>query len=279
MIETQTEAALRGVGAMPDEAIDLAGTALLLASCTRPRIDLARYRAHLATLAREVGEAYEAVARAMDPLAAARAALDAVLFERHGYAGDDVTYDDVQNANLMRVIDRKRGLPVALSILYIHAARAQGWAVEGVGFPGHFLVRLRHGGNSAIIDPFRRGAVRDTADLRRMLKVAAGEEAELAAEHYAGVGNRTILLRLENNIKLRLLQSDDAQGALRVLHRMLLIAPREPALWREAGELQASLGNLRGAVSALEAFIALTGDDLARHRAARQIQELKGKLN
>jgi regulator of sirC expression with transglutaminase-like and TPR domain len=277
--QAEAEAALRAVGTQEDGAIDLAGTALVLATFSRQRVDLDRYRAHLAALAREVGEAFATGSRGGEPLAACRAALDAVLFARYDYAGDELTYDDLQNANLIRVIDRRRGLPVALSILYIHAARAQGWSAEGVGFPGHFLVRLRQGGASVIVDPFRRGAVRDTAQLRRMLKVAAGEEAELAPEHYAAIGNRAILLRLENNIKLRLMQNEELVGAAAVIERMLLMAPQEAALWREAGMTYARLGNLRAAVGALERFIALTGDDLARHRAARQIQELKGKLN
>lgn len=279
MTQAEAEAALRAVGAQEDAAIDLAGTALVLASFTRQRVDLDRYRAHLATLVREVGEAFAGTVRTAEPLTASRAALDAVLFERYDYAGDELSYDDLQNANLIRVIDRRRGLPVALSILYIHAARAQGWSVEGVGFPGHFLVRLRQGGASVIVDPFRRGAVRDTAQLRRMLKLAAGEDAELAPEHYAAVGNRAILLRLENNTKLRLLQNEELVAAAAVTERMLLLAPQEAALWREAGTIQAKLGNMRAAIGALERFIALTEDDLARHRAARQIQELKGKLH
>ena len=65
-----------------------------------------------------------------------------ILAERHRLLGDDQTYDDLENANLISVIDRRRGLPVALSILYIHAARRQGWPVEGSNFPGHFLIRL-----------------------------------------------------------------------------------------------------------------------------------------
>ena len=112
-----------------------------------------------------------------------------------------------------------------------------------------------------------------------MLKLAAGEEAELAAEHYAPVGNRAILLRLQNNIKLRLLQAEKLDVAAEVAQRMLLLAPAEASLWRELGIVQAKLGNLRSAIGALERFTALASDDLARHRAARLIQELKAKLN
>jgi regulator of sirC expression with transglutaminase-like and TPR domain len=284
MTREEAEEELRRTGGLEDDAIDLAGTALVLGSFERPRVDLGRYQEHLGTLGAEVAQSFLRFApRGPAPLEPALGlrldALNEVLFARHDYAGDELTYDDVQNANLMRVIDRKRGLPVALSILYIHAARAQGWDIEGLSFPGHFLVRLRHGNAGVIVDPFRRGEVRESADLRRMLKLAAGDEAELAPEHYAPVGNRAILLRLENNIKLRLLQNEKHEAAAEVMRRMLLLAPAEASLWRELGIVQAKLGNLRGAIAALERFTTLASDDLGRHRAAKLIQELKGKLN
>ncbi|MBX6322573.1 MAG: transglutaminase family protein [Rhodospirillaceae bacterium] len=284
MTREEAEETLRLTGALADEAIDVAGTALVLASFDRPAADLARYRAHLDGLAAEVAEAFQRLAPA--PPVSAEAglarrleALNTVLFADHGYAGDELTYDDPQNANLMRVIDRRRGLPVALSILYLHAARAQGWAAEGLGFPGHFLVRVRHGAASAIVDPFNRGAPRDSADLRRLLKRAAGADAELAAEHYAPASNRAILLRLQNNIRLRLLQDDDLAAAAAVARRMLLIAPAEAALWRELGIVEARRGNLGDAIGALEKFLDLSGEEPARRRVADLIRELKAKLN
>src|SRR5690606_19436866 len=121
--------ALRAVGGRDDAAIDLAGTALLVAALDRPEGELDTYRAPLAELARDVGAAVpEGAAR---NVARQARALAQVLAGRHRYAGDTLTYDDPQNANLMRVIDRRKGLPVALAILYIHAARAQGWNATG----------------------------------------------------------------------------------------------------------------------------------------------------
>src|SRR5688572_20761300 len=108
-----------------------------LASFERPRVGLARYRQHLATLARDVGRH----AGAKGDLAARAHALNEIILLKHGYSGDELTYDDLQNANLMRVVDRRKGLPVALGILYLHAARGQGWDCVGLAFPGHFLVR------------------------------------------------------------------------------------------------------------------------------------------
>lgn len=276
MTSEEVREILRRAGETPDEDFDLAGTALALAALDRPRVPLDRYRAHLDELARDVADT--GAGRQAGAESAAWA-LQAVINDRHGYRGDHQTYEDVQNANLMRVIDRRMGLPVALGILYIHAARAQGWSMVGLNFPGHFLVRLERDGERAILDPFDGGRARGVADLRGLLKAVAGNEAELAPGHYEPVSDREILLRLQNNIKLRHLRSHAVEDAMGVLDGMLLIAPRQAMLWREAGLLQGRLGNLGAAIRALEAFMGLAEDDQARHQTAVLIQQLKARLH
>ena len=248
--------------------------ALALAALDRPRVDLARYRHHLASLAREVGEQ----AAAADDPERRIAALNAVLMERYGYQGDTLTYEDLQNANLMRVIDRRKGLPVALGILYLHAGRAQGWDMAGLAFPGHFLLRLDDEGTRLIIDPFHEGRVRQAAELRDLLKTMAGNDAELTPAHYAAASDRDVLLRLQNNIKLRLIESRQLEKALAVIDGMLLFAPDDAALWREAGVINAELGQLQAAIGALERFLALADSDAARHHAAALIERLRKRL-
>src|SRR5258708_30354018 len=114
----------------------------------------------------------------------------------------------------MRVIDRRKGLPVALGILYIHAARAQGWDMAGLAFPGHFLVRLQDAGARLILDPFHGGKPREAAELRDLLKAITRNEAELTPAHYPPVRDPQVLLRLPNKLKLPLVQSRPLQKAL-----------------------------------------------------------------
>jgi regulator of sirC expression with transglutaminase-like and TPR domain len=260
---------LERAGEAPDEAIDLAETALALAALERPRVGLDWYRRHLADLseacAREAGEGVGGLGRAIGGV--------------YGYHGDVQTYEDLQNANLMRVIDRRKGLPVALGILYLHAARAQGWSAAGLNFPGHFLIRVDTGAERAILDPFHEGHLCDPASLRGLLKTLAGNDAELRPEHYQPVGDREILLRLQNNIKLRLLQADQAERATDVIGTMLTLAPGHAGLWREAGLIHAHLGNVRAAVGALERVIDLADDDTVLHEAAVLLQQLKANLH
>ena len=283
------EALLRGIGAAPQAPADIAEAALALSALARRDLDLQPYRHHLAAIVQQVAqqiadaETGGAETRGSDPAGDALrrrvSALNATLIDRFGYEGDRDTYDDLDNADLARVIDRRRGLPVALGILWMHAARAQGWPIAGLAFPGHFLLRLGEGGPSAIIDPFDGGRIHSAASLRSLLKTAAGAEAELAPEHYAAVDDREVLLRLQNNIKLRLIRDGRLAEAAAVLDRMLMLAPEQAPLWRESGLVHARLGNLRHATEALEAFLDRAQTPEERRQVAQILQDLKGRLN
>jgi regulator of sirC expression with transglutaminase-like and TPR domain len=266
---------LRNLGASGEAVLPIAEAALALASFERPRVGPARYREHLRSLARDVGRHLGA---AGDLTARARA-LNEIILLKYGYAGDELTYDDLQNANLMRVVDRRKGLPVALGILYMHAGRAQGWETVGLAFPGHFLVRLSAGPERLILDPFHGGQICGATELRELLKATAGQNSELRPEHYAPASDRDVLLRLQNNLKARLIQAQRHDQAVTVVETMLMLAPELAELWREAGALHAQLGNMRSATASLEQFVLRAPDGMARHQAAAMLQQLRSKLN
>ena len=276
------EAELRRIGGRDDDDVKPAEAALLLAALDRPGVSLDRYRHHLSLLERDTAD-LGAKLGAEGDLKSRVAALNEILLDRYAYQGDQLNYDDLQNANMMRVIDRRKGLPVALGILYIHAARAQGWDIAGLNFPGHFLLRLQLGSQAVILDPFNQGALRTAQELRALIKAVAGEEAELRPEHIQTVSPRDVLIRLQNNIKVRLAQEERAADALEVIENILIFAPGNAGLWQEAGVLHAHLGNLRAAILALEHFLELSGPGPAaqpqRHQAAQLLQQLKGQLN
>ncbi|HEY4472069.1 MAG TPA: transglutaminase-like domain-containing protein, partial [Stellaceae bacterium] len=242
---------LRELGASGERILPIAEAALALASFERPRVGPMRYREHMRLLARDVGGHPGA---AGDVTERARA-LNEIVLLKYGYSGDALTYDDLQNANLMRVVDRRKGLPVALGILYMHAGRAQGWDTVGLAFPGHFLVRLSDGPERLILDPFHGGRICTAAELRELLKATAGLDNELQTEHYTPVSDRDVLLRLQNNLKARLIQAERYDRAVTVAETMLMLAPDLAELWREAGLLHARLGNMRSAAAALEQVV------------------------
>jgi regulator of sirC expression with transglutaminase-like and TPR domain len=263
------------VGRQSDEAIDLAEAALLLAALDMPDVDLTPYRRHLAELAANLADIAAEAGNVLDSRAAA---LRQVLAGRHGYAGDKRTYDDLKNASLIQVIDRRRGLPVALGILYLHSARAQGWRASGINFPGHFLIALEDDEERLIVDPFDRGAQVDVPTLHRMLKSALGADAEPRPEYYASMTNRGVLLRLQNNIKQRARDSGDHGRAVSVVEGMLAIAPEISDLWREAAELRTETGEMRAALLALDRYL-LLADDSQRAEAMALRRNLATKIN
>lgn len=270
---------LRRIGSGPDDGIDLVEAALALATLDptdhAQEKPLSWYRAHL----REIADTVAADGAGSATLTARCDALERTLHGSFGYDGDTATYDDLKNANIMRVIDRRKGLPIALGILYIHAARRQGWDIVGLNFPGHFLLRLDRTGERAIIDPFHGGQLCDAGRLRTLLKTMQGAGAELTAEHYRRVTDREVLLRLQNNVKLRLMQLDRVAEAVRVVETMLLFAPAALPLWREAGLMHAHAGNLGSAIAALETYLEHETHEGARHEAALHLQRLRQHLH
>lgn len=218
---------LKAVGEGDGALADIAYTALILASLDRPGVSFQKYEHHLKILILDLkGENVHS-----DSALDRAKALISVLNGRHEYTGNEKYYDDLQNANLMSVIDNRTGLPVSLSILYLHTARGQGWHIEGLKFPNHFLVRV-HGEDSArdgqvIIDPFNGGKILDVRDLRDMIRKFSGDDADLKPEYYQAITDREILVRLLNNIKVRCLKVSDLGQAINILSRLVMIDVQE----------------------------------------------------
>ena len=271
----EVEEALRRVGREDDSRIDLAEAALMLAAFGRPDAPVDPYRDHLGRLAVETAEAVSGANSLEDKVDA----VNAVLFEHHGYQGDSKSYDDMQNADLMRVIDRRKGLPVALGILYIHVARAQGWRCDGTNFPAHFLVRLESEDAATMVDPFHGGQELDRDALGRRLESLMGEGTELEPEYCAAVSNRAVLIRLQNNIKLRAMESGDVAHAAEILRTMTLIAPNRAEPRCELAALRIRNGEVKGAIRLLEEFTVETTDRSARDSVLAYLTRLRSRLH
>ena len=271
-------AALEAAGRLPESSIDIAEVALTLAALAKPDAAQAPYQRHLEKLAQEVA-AYVGGHRGTVPLELRHEALVQVIHKRFGYVGTEDAFDDIEAANLMRVIDRRGGLPVAIGVLYLHAARHLDWPAAGVDFPGRFLLRLDADYGRLIFDGFEGGDALAAPDLRRMLKTMAGPQAELEPVHYRKAGPRAVLLRLQNNIKIRHLDARRPGAALKVLETMVALAPGDPSLWREVGVLHARLDQIPAAVAALEECLRRGGPDEARYQTSALLQELRGRLH
>ena len=271
-------AALDAMGQLPDAELDLADAALQFARAELPSADWRAARAHLSELAREAAALPVADSTTADPVARAEA-LATLLAGRHGYQGDAESYDDLANANLIQVVERRRGLPVALGILWIHAARAAGWEAHGLDFPGHFLVGLAADGEQAVVDPFNGGGLLAPPTLRSLLKRIEGPDAELRPTSLRPIGNRLVLLRLQNNIKLRRLRAGDLEGTLDCTARMLRLAPEAATLWREAALMHERLGQVTAALAAWKQFLVLVPEGELAAQAQEAVAALRAQLN
>ena len=264
---------LRDQGTKADSEIDLIETSLQLALLRQPGTGLGPYRDQLKAIADAVG------GRGGASVADRAEALRTIIAGDYGFAGDHENYDDLQNANLIRVLDRRKGLPITLSILYLYVARAQGWLAHGLAFPGHFLVALEGEGGRIVLDPFESGMTRGAPELRALVKRMQGPDAELAPDHYASALNRAILTRLQNNICARLVRQGEFNEALRTAEAVTWFNPHDAGAWRDMGMLHAELGNLRAAVMMLEESLVNDDRQARRHVTAALIQKLRTRLN
>lgn len=273
---------LAEAGLLADNEIDVVQASLALALLDMPHADSVAYAAHLGLLARECTEAAKRIDAGLsgNKLVHARVgAINQILFDEHGYDGDHSSYDDVRNANLFHVIDRRKGLPIALAILYLHMARSQGWPCSGTNFPGHFLCWIGGGNDWAFVDPFHRGRICSEMELDRRIKASFGADAKLDADHLAPASARDMLLRLQNNIKSRLIDANDDEGALDVLRRMMLVAPNQLALIDEAASCCQRLGLLHLALDFYARAAGLATDGGTRERFKAASRAAASKLN
>ena len=266
---------LREIGQASDASIPVGHAALYLSALDHPGIDLAPYIQHLDQMEADARERIPALRRGMSETEAIARILSDTIANRHGYAGDHDTFDDPQNADLIRVIDRRRGLPVSLGILYLEIARRLGVRAQGMNTPGHFLMRVGEGEQARILDPFNGGLVLAADDLRPL-----GPAQGVAAPEYGPAENREVLLRLLNNIRSRALASKDMRRVLEIAERMVLVSPRQPDLWLDLSRANEATGKLKGAIQAAQQCMALADRESVEGReAAFSLASLRRRLN
>ncbi len=268
--QIELETILGQQAAQDDSWFDAGEAALAVSALDHLDADIGRYRKHLDDLADAAG--------ARTGMGPAEALAD-VIAGLYAYQGDRHTYDDMKNADLIEVIERRRGLPVALGILYLAAARQLPVRVAGLAFPGHFLMRVQQGSDRVIIDPFDNGRSMSTSMLRRLIKRIHGPDAELEPSYFQEVSPRAIVIRLLMNSRIRAAKVGDAARATELVRRMTLIAPADARLWAELAELHAARGNLVAAASAFEHSIARAPDADFREAAETALASVRRSLN
>jgi len=258
----------------PETTLDLGCAALAIARAEYPQLDTAAYLGRIDEFASEVAEHLSS-----DESGPHRsiAALNYVLFQRVGFRGNRKDYFDAKNSFLNEVIERRLGIPITLSVLYMEVARRVGLPLLGVGFPGHFLVKYLDGDQEIVIDPFDGGDIKTRDSLERLLFGLYGKSVALTPEFLAPVAKRQILRRMLNNLKFIYIKRRDLVKALAALDRMMIAEPNLPEDLRERGQMYLALEYFPRAKADFEGYLRLAPDAPDAGKIRDYLAELAGR--
>jgi regulator of sirC expression with transglutaminase-like and TPR domain len=251
--------AFAAVVAKEDVRMDLAQACLMIAQDAYPGLQVERYLGEIERMALRLRARLPQALGAEERIVA----LNQFLFEDLGFWGNADDYYDPRNSYLNEVIDRKTGIPITLSILYMELGRRVGLPLEGVSFPGHFLVRVRVRGGVLVLDPFAGGAPQSEVELRERLARVIPEDtgtrlpvAELPLDQFLeAASKRQILSRLLRNLKGIYRETDKPERMLEVLNRMLVVAPEAYSELRDRGYVYQRLECWRPALQDLTEYL------------------------
>lgn len=270
-MELESKARARFVALIARDPIPLDEAALAIAEEEYPDLDVEGVRARLDRLGERVRARAPAAARAATTLEALRH----VLVLEEGLRGNEREYDDPRNVFLNEVLDRKLGIPISLSVVWMEVARRAGLPLQGVGFPGHFLAKYASpAGVEVFVDPFNAGDMLSADECVARYRARTGGR-DLDRRHLAGIGTRPILARMLHNLRRRYLERRDDVRAWWVLDRVLLLAPGRPDALRDRGLVAARLGAAASAVRDLEAYLARAGGSAEADEARRVLAALR----
>ena len=243
---------------------DLAAPAFLIARLEFPRLDPEPYLDRLDEMGDAAASRIAAELGHDAPLGARVDALNRYLFNELGFSGNRDRYDDPRNSCLNEVLDRRTGIPITLSLVYIEVARRAGVRAEGINFPGHFLVRAKQDlhtdnpGEGLIVDAFNLGAILNEQDCRTLLRGHLGDEASWEPRLLIRATRRQILVRMLLNLKRLYVQWRSFPQARMVADLLLAVSPNAVAELRDRGLLAYHMNDFPAALRDLEQYLKLS---------------------
>lgn len=250
--ETQRRDAIRRLVCESQDVNSLVEAALLMACEEYPHLDVAACHERLEALGRRYAAATQAQGGGRGD---ALAALHRILFDEEGLRGNASDYYDPRNSFLNDVLERRTGIPITLSLVYMFVASRGGLRTSGVGLPGHFLVRVEDGREPLWVDPFRRGHLLQEDDCRRLVEEHFGERLPWRREYLSPCRSDQVMVRILNNLKGIYLRQPDFDRALWVQDLLVRLAPDDPREYRDRGLVHAQLQNYAHARRDLQAYL------------------------
>jgi regulator of sirC expression with transglutaminase-like and TPR domain len=265
----------RIVSASGESDLDLARAALVIARVDYPELDAGPYLRRLDEMADAVAE--RAPREGRSPVDVVRS-LNRYLFVEQGYSGNAREYYDPRNSFLNQVIDRRLGIPVTLSLLYLEVGWRLGLPFEGVAFPGHFLVKLHVDEGDVVLDPYHRGTSLALEELAERARAALGGGEDLQAavpRLLAAAGKRQILARMLGNLRAIYERHGDHLRLLHVLSLLLVLDPHDPEGLRRRAAVYQALGNAGAALADWRRYLGSIADGEEAERVRETILELE----
>ncbi|MBE9177544.1 tetratricopeptide repeat protein [Oculatella sp. LEGE 06141] len=235
----------------PEGEIDLARAALYLAQEEYPNLEPENYLSTLETMAAEVEER---LPQEQYPLRVIQT-INRYLYDDLGFSGNQADYYDPRNSYLNQVLDRRTGIPITLSLVYLEIARRVNFPMVGIGMPSHFLIRPTVGQMEVFVDPFHQGEVLFLEDCQERLSQLYGRPIEIQPEFVEAVTAEQFLARMLSNLKMIYLNREEIEKALAAIERILLLFPDAAFERRDRGLLYYHLGRWTEATTDLEAYL------------------------
>jgi len=258
--------------ARPDSEIPLAEAALWIAAEARPGLDISHYIGALDELAERVGSQVAPASTDVERVAR----LNHALFINEGFAGNQDEYEDPRNSFLDSVLDRRTGLPITLSVVYVEVARRIGLDAEGVGFPGHFLAKLSTASGDVVVDAFH-GKILSLDECKRRVEEVSRGRIPFEPQLLTPSTHRAILRRILTNLKHLYVRRHEPDHALACCDRLLLIAPEDPVEWRDRGLVYRELECFGAALADLNRYLEIVQSDPALDRIRKVVGELESR--
>jgi len=254
-----------------DDRIDLAHGALLIAKAAYPDLNESLYLDRLDRIAARVKLDLTANTESEDVIAK----LNYVFFEQEKFRGNRENYYDPDNSFLNRVLDRKTGIPITLSLIYIEVAGRLGLDVRGIGLPGHFITALYHASGKIFIDPFNQGEIRTVDECLEIVRTYTDNAVSPDLHWLQPIGGKELLARMLRNLKLIYARQVNDVMLFKTIHWILTLQPEAPAELGERARLYEAMGNPSRAVNDWERYIANIDDHKSVAKIRARIDNLK----
>jgi regulator of sirC expression with transglutaminase-like and TPR domain len=255
----------------PDAEIDLGNGALLIAGVEYPQLNAAFYQNRLDQLADRLQHRYHAQFTAED----IAGQMNRILVEEEGFTGNRENYYDPDNSCLNRVLDRRTGIPVSLSLVYIEMGRRAGLSMHGIVLPGHFIAALFHETGTVYIDAFNRGAILTPEECRQKVRLTNKEGGGIQIENLLPESNKAILKRMLRNLKAIYHNLGHLLKELEMVQWILHLTPQASQELRESGLLYEALGHSSQAIEDFEHYLEVAPESPDREIIESKIMVLR----